>query len=195
MKVNLGYKMVSFDATSLFTNVPMDKTIEIILKKIYQKKEIITTIPMREMKEPLYLRIKNVHFSFSDVIYMYIYIYVQNDGVAMGAPLEPDLTTIFMVELERTIPSLIDKKLWKHYVDDKIDFVKTDEIKNVLPSLTSYYSNAQFTIETKQSNQIPFLDVLLICNVETISTTVYRKVTNNIGICINWESFSPNNWK
>ena len=68
--------MVSFDATSLFTNVPMDKTIEIILKKIYQKKEIITTIPMREMKEPLYLRIKNVHFSFSDVIYMYIYIYI-----------------------------------------------------------------------------------------------------------------------
>ena len=120
---------------------------------------------------------------------------MQNDGVDMGAPVEPDLTTIFMVELEWTIPSLIDKKLWKHYVDDKIDFVKTDEIKNVLPSLTSYYSNAQFTIETKQSNQIPFLDVLLICNVETISTTVYRKVTNNIGICINWESFSPNNWK
>ena len=45
--------MVSFDVTSLFTNVPLDKTIAIILKRVYEKKEI-TTIPKREMKELLY---------------------------------------------------------------------------------------------------------------------------------------------
>ena len=105
---------------------------------------------------------------------------MRNDGVAMGCPLGLDLINIFMVELEGTIiPSLSNKiKLWKRYVDDTIAFVKTDEIMNVLSSLNSHYSNIQFTMEIEQSNQIPFLDVLLIRNVERVSTTLYCYVTN-----------------
>ena len=34
-----GYKMVSFDVKSLFTNGPLEKTIEITLKRIYQVKK------------------------------------------------------------------------------------------------------------------------------------------------------------
>ena len=105
---------------------------------------------------------------------------MHNDGVAMSCPLGLDLINIFMVELEGTIiPSLSNKiKLWKRYVDDTIAFVKTDEIINVLSSLNSHYSNIQFTMEIEQSNQIPFLDVLLIRNVERVSTTIYCYVTN-----------------
>ena len=49
-------------------------------------------------------------------------------------------------------------------------------------------------MEIEQNSQIYFLDVLLICNLETISTTVYGKVTNT-DIYINWKSFAPSNWK
>ena len=84
--------------------MPLDKTIEIILERVYEKKEITTTIPKREMKELLYLCTKDVHFSFNNEIYM------QNDGEVMDSPLEPVLANIFMVELERTaIQSLSDK--------------------------------------------------------------------------------------
>ena len=126
------------------------------------------------MKELLYLCTKNVNFSFNNEIYM------QNDGEVMDSPLEPVLAKIFMVELERTaIPSLSDKtKLWKRYVDDTITFVKTDEIKKVLSFLNIFCSNIPFTMEIEQNSQIPFLDVLLIRNLETISKTVYRKVNN-----------------
>ena len=143
MEVPLGYKPVSFDVTSLFTNVPLDKTIEIILKRVYKKKEIITTIQKHEMKELIYLSTKYVQFSFNNEIYM------QNDAVAMGSPLGPVFAKNVMVDLERTItPSLSDKiKLWKRYVDDTIAFFKSDEIKNVLSTLNSYYSNIQFTME------------------------------------------------
>ena len=81
-----------------------------------------------------------------------------------------------MVELERAIrPSLSDKiKLWKRYVDDTFVFVKTDKIENVLSSLNRYHSNYQFTMETERNKQIPVLNILLICNVETFSTVVYR---------------------
>ena len=33
-KVPYGYKMIVFDVKNLFTNVPLDKTIKIILRKI-----------------------------------------------------------------------------------------------------------------------------------------------------------------
>ena len=49
-------------------------------------------------------------------------------------------------------------------------------------------------MEIEQNSQFPFQNVLLIRNMEKISTTVYRKVTNTY-IYINWKSFAPNNWK
>ena len=35
-----GDKMVSFDFKSLFTNIPLDQTINIILKSIYDKTQL-----------------------------------------------------------------------------------------------------------------------------------------------------------
>ena len=51
------YKMVSFDVASLFTNVSLEETIEIVLKRIYVNKEITTDIS-KQMKELLFLRAK-----------------------------------------------------------------------------------------------------------------------------------------
>ena len=40
-----GYQMISFDVVSLFTNVPLQRTIDIILHKVYTEKKIKTKIP------------------------------------------------------------------------------------------------------------------------------------------------------
>ena len=96
--------LVSFDVKSLFTNVPLDQTIEIILNRVYKKNEISTDMTKSEMKELLNLCTKSVHFTFDGNIY------VQNDGVAMGSPSGPVLANIFLVELERSvIPTLMGK--------------------------------------------------------------------------------------
>ena len=71
--------MVSFDVASLFTNVPLEETIEIILKRIYVNKEITADIPKQEMKELLINCTKNVHFTFENKTY------IQLDCVAMGS--------------------------------------------------------------------------------------------------------------
>ena len=84
--------LVSLDVKSLFTNLPLDETIEIILNRICEKNEISTDITKSEIKELLNLCTKSVHFTFAGNIY------VQNDGVAMGSPLGPILANIFMVE-------------------------------------------------------------------------------------------------
>ena len=109
---------MSFDVTSLFTNVPLDETIKIILRRIhiYIDKKINTNIPKTEVKELLQLCTKNVYFTFNGEIY------IQIDGVAMGSPLGPVLANIFMVELEKIIIPKLEKevKLWRRFVDDTI---------------------------------------------------------------------------
>ena len=65
MKVPHDCGLVSFDVTSLFTNVPLVYTIDVILRKVYKEKLIKTDIPKKEMKELLLLCTKNVHFEFN----------------------------------------------------------------------------------------------------------------------------------
>ena len=60
---------MSFDVKSLFTNVPLDFTIDLILNRIYEDSEIQTNIRKKKMKELLLLCAKNVHFSYNDTIY------------------------------------------------------------------------------------------------------------------------------
>ena len=61
IKVPTGYDMVSFDVKSLITNVPLEYTIDLILKRIYDNGEVSTGITRSEMKEMLKLCKKNVH--------------------------------------------------------------------------------------------------------------------------------------
>ena len=93
-KILSNYKIASFEVKSLFTNVPLDETISMILNMIYNNREIDTDITQNEMKKLLYLCTKNVHFSFDNNIYL------QNNGIAMESPLGPILTNIFLFELE-----------------------------------------------------------------------------------------------
>ena len=53
------YKMISFNVKSLFTSVPLDKNISIILRKIYDEGKIKTNIPRNKMKELLLLCTKH----------------------------------------------------------------------------------------------------------------------------------------
>ena len=65
-----GYKMISLDVKSLFTNVPLNETIDIILTKVYDKNKIDTKIPKSKLKELMYLCTKHVHFKFTNEIYI-----------------------------------------------------------------------------------------------------------------------------
>ena len=72
-------------------------TINVILKRIYDKHEITANIGRKEMKDLITFYTKNVPFTFNKEIYQ------QRDGVAMGFPLGPVLSGIIMVELENSI--------------------------------------------------------------------------------------------
>ena len=185
-----SYKLVSFDVKSLFINVPLDKTIDIILKRIYNKHKTTTNSGRKEMKDLITLCTKNVPFTFGNEIYQ------QKDGVAIGSPLELVLAETIMVELKKSIVPKLNNHLhfWKIYVDDTLTIVKEGLINHALQQLNSFHPNVQFTFETELSRRIPFLDIRIVRKKSKIETTVYRKNINT-SIYLNWFSFPLNTWK
>jgi hypothetical protein len=191
LKVSNDYEMVSFDVSNLFTNVPLEFTIDLILKKVYSKKMIKTKLKKEELKELLGICTKELHFTFDGKIYR------QTDGVCMGSPLGPVLANVFMVYLEETIAPKLQTSMpiWRRYVDDTFTLVKKGKKEEVIRALNNFHPNIKFTHETEKDGQIPFLDVLLKKNQDgTIETTVYRKPTNN-NVYIHWNSYAPKEWK
>ena len=93
-RIPQAFSMVSFDVKSLFTFVPLEKTIDIALEWIYLQKEILTILTKNQIQNVLILCTKNVHFTFNNEIY------IQNDGVATGSPLGLIVAGNFKVELE-----------------------------------------------------------------------------------------------
>ena len=53
-RIRIGYKMISFDVKSLFTNVAVNETIETILQKVYVEKKIKTQYQNRFSKNYFY---------------------------------------------------------------------------------------------------------------------------------------------
>ena len=112
---NEGYKFISFDVTSLFTNGPLKRTFNIILKRIYFDKINPTTLRKRTMKKFILDACTKTVFSFNSKFYKQI------DGVSMSSPLGPILANIIMTELGNTIvKELVDKSLVKLYIKSMI---------------------------------------------------------------------------
>ena len=60
--------MISFDVKGLFTNIRLNETINIILRKVYDENKIVTHIPRSILKELLFLCTKHLHFKFKGCV-------------------------------------------------------------------------------------------------------------------------------
>jgi hypothetical protein len=89
--------MASFDIVSLFTNVPLKETIDIILNKVYDCKLIQTKIPRKDLEILLYCCTRESSFVFNNEYYSQI------DGTAMGSPLGPTLAGICIASFKDMI--------------------------------------------------------------------------------------------
>ena len=85
--VNLFRKfLVSYDVNSLFSNIPLQETIDITINLIFNHNP---NLKITEKELPLFAT-PQTHFIFSSKFYNQI------DGVGMGSPLAPVLANIFM---------------------------------------------------------------------------------------------------
>ena len=103
-KVPNGYQIVTFDTISLFTDVPLDRTIWLLFKNKFEKHEVYTNVAKQEIDDMLMLWSKNFHFTFNEGTYK------QTVGLAMRFPIGPVFANISMVKLE----NIIVQSLWKY---------------------------------------------------------------------------------
>jgi hypothetical protein len=73
-----GFTFVSFDVKSLFTNIPLKKTVNIILNRIYKTNLILTTLRKRALKKLILDSCTKTIFSLNGQLYR------QTDGVSNG---------------------------------------------------------------------------------------------------------------
>ena len=179
-----GYRFVSFDVKSLFTNVPLKKTVNIILNRIYKSKLISTTLTKRTLKKLILDSCTKTIFSLNGEYYK------QTDGVSIRSPLGPTLANIIMTEFETVIiKRLINSGIivfYKRYVDDTLVLAKPTDIKHILNTFNTFDSQIQFTVDQFPDNDIHFLDIQILPN----GTTVYRKQTHT-GQYQHYSSYTP----
>ena len=109
--------IASLDVDALFTNTPLDVTIDICVKKLFKIPDtLVKGISKNDFRGLINLATKESFFLFSNKFY------IQVDRVAMGSPLGPILANIFFSHHEENwfnkCPIKFKPSFYRSYVVD-----------------------------------------------------------------------------
>ena len=187
--------MASLDVESLFTNIPLNETINNLVNDMFLNQDIVNTFNKRDMFELLSIATKESFFIFDEKIYRQI------DGVSMGSPLGPTLANAFLCHYEKewldSCPAEFKPLIYKRYVDDIfVLFSCESHVQKFTDYMNNRHKSIRFTNEVEKNNQFAFLDVLISrkTNLNKFETSIYRKSTFS-GVFTNFNSFIPSIYK
>ena len=153
--------MGSLDVDSLFTNIPLEETIEICTNELFKESETVEGLSKTEFKELLSLATKYSHFIFDRTLYKQI------NSVAMNSPLGPTLANAFLVYHEKNwlehCPVEYRPLYYRRYVDDIfVLFNSAESFKRFYSYLNSRHLNISLIIDNEKDNRMSFLEVNII---------------------------------
>ena len=171
----------SLDVESLFTNVPVTDTINIICDYCYRTPDTSPPIINEEkLRRLLTLCTKEAPFRHINGT-----MYRQVDGVAMGSALGVTFANYYMAHIEITVISdlTVKPKLYARYVDDCFLVVEDEQHLELIKREFQNKSVLKFTKEISINNRLNFLDVAIDSNGESYVTvwapSIYRIYTYN----------------
>ena len=168
--------MASLDVESLFTNIPLDETIENCINDLFANNDTVHNFIKEDFKELLKFAVYESFFTFDNEYYS------QLDGVAMGSPLGPTLAKAFLCHFEKQwlfdCPQDFCPNIYRRYVDDI--FVTF----NSYQQLKKFVHNNSF----EHNNSFSFLYVKICRENNKLTTSVYRTPTFS-GVFTNFKSF------
>ena len=89
--------MGSLGVDSVFTNIPLDETIDICINQLFANTDTVEGFTRSELKQLLCLATKDSYFTFNGLLYK------QFDGGAMESPLAPFLDNAFLSYHEKKL--------------------------------------------------------------------------------------------
>jgi len=163
--------LISFDVESLFTNIPLNETIDIAIDLIFKQNPKFS-IKKTDLKK---LFSFETHFLFNGKFYD------QVDGVAMGSPLAPILANLFLGSHEETWLNNFDKAdilLYRRYVDDTFCvFNDEQDATSFFEFINSQHPNIKFTFEKQNDGKLSSLDILVDNSSRDCVFSVFHKKT------------------
>ena len=117
--------MASMDFYAWFTNISLDETIDICVKKLFQTPDtLVKGISKNDFRDLPNLATKESFFTFNKS-------YIQVDGVTMGSPIGLILANIFVSHNEENwlnkFPTEFKPSFYRRYVDDIFVFFESPE--------------------------------------------------------------------
>jgi hypothetical protein len=191
LKLEKDDYIISFDVESLFTNVPIDETVEIIKNTCFRKKTgkhikgesnyegDLDGMRWEHFENLLRRCLQESVFTFNKKLYKQI------DGVSMGSPLGPIIANIFMNDFENKHMKELKKlgvRIWYRYVDDTFVIIRCkDQAEKILEFLNNQHPTIKFTMETLNKQLNSELFTLIIRNVQlenSITRDIQKYVKN-----------------
>ena len=150
--------MASFDRESLFTNIPLQETIDLCVGNLFKDRTHVDNFSKDSFCELLTRTMSEFLFLFDQKFYKH------HDGVAMGSPLGLTLSSVFLcyhgkIWLQNCRSEF--KTVYRRYFDDTfLLFRSKHHMGKFRNYLNRQYKNVRFTSETENGNSILFLDIL-----------------------------------
>ena len=130
-KLSESEELVSFDVSSLYTNVPVNESIQVCADLLYSGKYKLPPVDKDTFVELAKLSSCNVIMSTHRGYYKQI------DGLAMGSPPAPHLANGWMSQFDNIIKGT--SKLFTRYMDDILQEMKSSIIENKLGEINNLH--------------------------------------------------------
>lgn len=169
--------LLSCDVTQLFTKVPVNKSLDVILHKLESDESLperTNMVPV-QVRDLVFICLKTTYFVFQGIIYR------QVEGAAMGSPVSPIVANLYMEWFEEhaILTFQYEIKIWKRYVDDTIVALCKTLVDELMKHLNSIEPAIQFTHELEENRSLPMLDARANRTpTGTLEFSVYRKPTH-----------------
>ena len=186
--------MASLDVTSLFTNVPLDETVDICTNSLCNNQEsTYMDMDKATVKKMLNLAVKDNYFYFNGKLFEQI------EGCSMGNSLAPTLANCFMAHHESkwlsSCPENFKPIFYRRYVDDIFVIFKTKkQAKQFHNYFNQQHNSINFTLEEGTDDSFNFLDITIKINNGKFILSTYRKPTFT-GLGLSYTSFIPKIYK
>ena len=185
--------MGSLDVEALFTNLPLEETVDICANSLFQNQDLVSNLNQNDFRTLLEYATEDPWFIFDNKFYK------QVDGVAMGSPLGPTLSNIFLCFHEKTwlenCPREFKPVFYRRFVDDIfVMFKSKHHLKEFSNYMNTCHPRMKFTTECEDDNVMPFLDLKFTRVDNKITSSVYRKPTFT-GIYSHFDSHLPLTYK
>jgi len=167
-------KLVTLDVVSLYPNIPIEESIQIILTFIEQHNNP-THPPICIINHLLRFVLNYNCFSFANLFFLQVH------GIAMGTKLAPNYANLFMTDFENKHVFTWPKQplYYRRYIDDIFllwDYSSTD-LDHFINHLNSVHPTIKFTSSISTTTST-YLDLDIYIQDNKIQTKTHFKTTN-----------------